>query len=166
MDNKGQLSMEFIFLVGVLIVILVSSSIFILNENELMVAMAAARNGVNEGIAVGDVAVFPDDVYGDYEISKDDLLIPNSVNLIKIKYNYMGFDSRYNKEKIQFNVTVSSDTITDKKEQDSVGDRINYNLRKSVALSFSTENLTNGLFNPVFSKHYIYTTSKVKWVKN
>lgn len=163
MDSRGQLSMELIFLIGVLLVVLVSSSIYVLHQNELMAAMAAAREGVNEGIAIDSASVFPEDVYREYERSKGLLLVPNSVRLVKINYTDLGFDSSYNKEKIQFSVTVSSDDISTKKEQDSAGDRINYNLRKSIALSLNTENLTNSLFNPVFSKHFVFTTSKVKW---
>lgn len=164
MDKKGQLSMEFVFLIGILLIIVVGSCIYISNQNELNIAMAAAREGVNEGISVDSVAVYPEDVYKDYNLLKQDLLIPNSIKLVKINYTNVGFDSRYNKEKIQFNVTVSSNVILDKNERDSAGDRINYNLRKSIAHSFNSVNVTNELYNPVFSKNYIYTTAKVKWV--
>ena len=164
MDEKGQLSMEFLVLIGILLVIVVASSIYVLNENELIIAMSSARQGVTEGISMDNIAVFPEDVYNDYQISKNGLLTPKSVRLVKINYTNMGFDSNYNKEKIQFNVTVSSNVNLDKKEMDSAGDRINYNLRKSIAKSFNTEELTNELYNPVFSKNYIFTTSKVKWV--
>ena len=76
----------------------------------------------------------------------------------------MGVDSGYNKEKIQFKVTVSSNEIIDKDLQDSFGDRINYNLRKALAYTFNSENLTNELYNPVFSNHYVFTTANVKWI--
>ena len=46
----------------------------------------------------------------------------------------------------------------------SIGDRINYNLRKSVAISFNSTDATNKLYNPVFSQHYVFTTANVKWV--
>lgn len=164
MDEKGQLTMELIFIIGVLLVVIVSSSIYILHQNELIIVMAAAREGVNEGITIDSSAVFPDDIYRDYSLFKKDLLTPNSIKLVRINYTNMGFDSRYGKEKIQFNVAVLSDTIKDKKIQDSAGDRINYNLRKSIAKSVGTENSTNALFNPVFSKNYIYTTANVKWL--
>lgn len=163
MDEKGQLTMEFIFLIGVLLLVILVSSIYVLHQNELIIAMAAAREGVNEGISIGSTGVFPEDIYKDYNFFKKSLLIPNSIKLVSINYTNMGFDSKYGKEKIQFNVFVLSDTIKDKKEQDSAGDRINYNLRKSIAKSVGSENLTNSLFNPVFSKNYIYTTSNVKW---
>lgn len=164
MDSKGQLTVEFVFLIGVLLVVIVTTAVFILYESELIIAMSAAREGVNEGIAIDSASVFPENIYKDYDYSKKGLLTPNSVKLVKINYTKMGFDSNYNKDKIQFNVIVTSDSIKDIKEQDSAGDRINYNLRKSIAISLGTENLTNSLFNPVFSKHYVFTTSNVKWI--
>ena len=51
MDDAGQISAEFLFLFGVLILIVTLSIVFVANEQELNIAMAAARNGVNEGIA-------------------------------------------------------------------------------------------------------------------
>ena len=47
---------------------------------------------------------------------------------------------------------------------DLIGDRINYNLRKSIALSFNSTKSTNKLYNPVFSPHYVFTTANVGWV--
>ena len=143
-----------------MLTVLISSSIFILGEHELNIAMSAARSGILEGIDSDSIAVYPKDVYREYENSKEDLLELNSVRLVKVNYTKMGYDDRYGKEKIQFNVTVSGD-VNDKT---SAGDRINFYLRKSLANSFNTTDLTNGLYNPVFSDHYIFTTSKVKWV--
>ena len=50
MDNSGQISAEFLFLFGVLILIVMLAIVFISGENELNTAMAAARSGVMEGI--------------------------------------------------------------------------------------------------------------------
>lgn len=164
MDCKGQSSAEFLLLMGFFIALLVVSSIFILEEDELNKAMIAARNGVNEGIIIDSAAVYPDDVYREYELSKENLLHPSLIKLENVNYTNMGVDSGYNKEKIQFKVTVSSSEIIDKDLQDSFGDRINYNLRKALAYTFNSENLTNELYNPVFSNHYVFTTANVKWI--
>ncbi len=164
MDKKGQLSMEFIFLIGILLIVVTSSSIYMLHQNELLTAMSAARQGVVEGISIDEVAVYPEDTFNDYQQFKKDLITPKSIKLVKINYTNMGFDSNYNKEKIQFNVTVTTNEDLDKNQRDSAGDRINYSLRKSIAKSFNSEKQTNKLYNPVFSKHYIYTTSNVKWI--
>lgn len=160
MDKTGQLTAEFLFIVGMLLTVMIAGSIFVLGESELNTAMVAARSGVLEGIDGGSLAVYPEDTYKDYKKSKEELLELNSIRLVKINYTKMGYDDNYGKEKIQFNVTVSGD-VDDKT---SAGDRINFYLRKSLATSFNTSDLTNGLYNPVFSNHYIFTTAKVKWI--
>ena len=103
-------------------------------------------------------------IENDYSKENYNLLIPSSVKIINISYTDMGYDSNFDKQRIQFKVYAHSSKNLDKKELDSIGDRINYNLRKSIALTFETTQATNKLFNPVFSEHYIFTTANVKWV--
>ena len=76
----------------------------------------------------------------------------------------MGVDKNFDKKRIQFKVYATSSKDFSKKELDSIGDRINYNLRKSIAVSFNSTSSTNKLYNPVFSPHYVFTTANVKWV--
>lgn len=164
MDDNGQVSSEFLILAGVLILILMISAVFIASENELDIAMSAARNGANEGVGTSSVGFYPKQTFNDYSTSKSDLLIPYSVEIKNISYSEIGYDSNYDKKKIQFRVYASASKDFSKKELDSVGDRINYNLRKSLAISFNSTSSTNKLYNPVFSPHYVYTTANVKWV--
>ena len=83
-DNNGQISAEFLFLFGVLIVIIMISIVFISGENELNTAMEAAKNGVVEGLATSSSAIYPDDTYREYSNRKEDLLMPYSVDIINI----------------------------------------------------------------------------------
>lgn len=163
MDDKGQLSIELIFLVGILTIVLVLSSIFILHEHELTTAMTAARNGVNEAITLNSIAVYPIQTFNEYEMEKEKLLYPRTIKLVHLNYTKMNYEME-GKEKIQFNVSVTTPDDLSNSEKDALGERINFYLRKSVANSFNSENLTNKLYNPVFSNHYIYTTANVKWV--
>lgn len=163
-ENKGQVSAEYLLLLGVLIVVLMISISFISSQNELAMAMAAARNGVNDGSLYASSAIFPSDTYNEYSKANYELLIPSSVEIINVSYTDMGYDSNFDKQKIQFKVYAHTSKDLDKKELDSIGDRINYNLRKSIALTFESTKATNKLYNPVFSKHYIFTTANVKWV--
>lgn len=162
--NKGQVSAEYLLLLGSFIVILMISISFIASQNELTMAMTAARNGVNEGSLYSSSAIYPSDTYNDYSRADYELLIPSSVEIINISYSEMGYDTNFNKQKIQFKVYAHSSKNLDKKELDSIGDRINYNLRKSLAITFESTKATNKLYNPVFSQHYIFTTANVKWV--
>ena len=163
-DNKGQISAEFLLLVGSLIVVMLIALSFIASQNELSLAMSAARNGVYEGSSYASSAIYPTDTFNDYSKSNYVMLVPSSVEIVNISYEDMGYDSNFDKNRIQFKVYAHSSKDLDKKELDSIGDRINYNLRKSIALTFETTKSTNKLYNPVFSPHYIFTTANVKWV--
>ena len=163
-DNRGQISVEFLFLFGVLILVVMISVAFVADENELNIAMSAARNGAIEGVGTSSVGIYPADTFKDYSLSKTDLLIPYSVEIVNVSYNDMGYDINYDKKIIQFKVFARTDERFDSDDLVSIGDRINYNLRKSIALSFNSTASTNKLYNPVFSPHYVYTTANVKWI--
>jgi len=163
MDNKGQISAEFLFLIGVMILIVMISIVFIAQEQELNQAMASARNGVNEGLATSSSGIYPEDTYREYSTSKTSLMYPYSVEIINISYTDLGYDNNYDKKRIQFMVYAKTSDKFKADELVSIGDRINYNLRKSIALGFNTTQSTNNLYNPVFSPHYVYTTANVKW---
>ena len=163
-DDRAQISAELLFLFGTLIIVLMISVVFIYEEQELNIAMGAAKTGAIEGLAASSSAVYPIDTYRDYSNSKASLLIPYSVEIVNISYAEMGHDSNYDKKKIQFRVYAKTSDRFDSDELTSIGDRINYNLRKSIAISFNTTQATNKLYNPVFSPHYVFTTANVKWV--
>ena len=164
MDDARQISAEFLFLFGVLILIVTLSIVFFFFYQELNIAMAAARNGVNEGIATSSGAIYPEDTFRDYSASKTSLLYPYSVKIINVSYSELGHDINYDKKRIQFKVYAKTSERFSSSELVSIGDRINYNLRKSIAVSFNSTSSTNKLYNPVFSPHYVYTTANVKWI--
>ncbi len=164
MENKGQISAEYLFITGVMILLIMIGAVFIYSQQELNIAMSAARNGANDGIVSSSSGIYPKQTYNDYSKSKSYLLIPYSVEIVNISYSEMGFDNNFDKKKIQFKVYATSSKEFSKKQLDSIGDRINYNLRKSIAISFNSTSSTNKLYNPVFSPHYVFTTANVKWV--
>jgi len=115
-------------------------------------------------LATSSSAIYPEDTYRDYSISKTSLFYPYSVDIVNISYSDLGYDVSYDKKWIQFTVYAKTSDKFKADELVSIGDRINYNLRKSIALSFNSTQSTNKLYNPVFSPHYVYTTANVKWV--
>ena len=163
-DSRAQISAELLFLFGVLVLVFMISVIFIANQNELNTAMAAARSGAIEGIALTSSGIYPIDTYREYSNSDMNILNPYCVELVNVSYLEMGMDNNYNKKRIQFKVYAKSSKEFNSDELVSIGDRINYNLRKSVAISFNSTDATNKLYNPVFSQHYAFTTANVKWV--
>ncbi|WP_407454979.1 hypothetical protein [Methanobrevibacter sp.] len=164
MDNEGQMSAEMLFVFGTLIIVLMISMVFIAGENELNIAMSAAKSGVIEGLAISSSGIYPNDAYWDYSQSKTGLLDPYSVEIVNISYMELGWDDNYDKKRIQFKVYARTSDGFNNDELVSIGDRINYNLRKSIAVSFNTTQATNKLYNPVFSQHYVFTTANVKWI--
>lgn len=163
-DSRAQISAELLFLFGVLVLVFMISVIFIANQNELNTAMAAARSGAIEGIALTSSGIYPIDTYREYSNSDMNILNPYCVELVNVSYLEMGMDNNYNKKRIQFKVYAKSSKEFNSDELVSIGDRINYNLRKSVAISFNSTDATNKLYNPVFSQHYVFTTANLKWV--
>lgn len=163
-EDDGQISLEFIFIVSFTIILTIITLNFIAEESELNIAISSGKSGIIEGSLIDSSGIYPKSAYDDYIIDKKNLLKPNHIEINTIAIKSSEFDSKYNKTKIQLQVYASCENIKDKKEQDSLGDRINYNLRKSIANTFNTTNLTNSLYNPVFSKNYIFTTANVVWV--
>ncbi|MDL2270515.1 hypothetical protein LJC03_01750 [Methanobrevibacter sp. OttesenSCG-928-I08] len=162
-ENNGQISIEFIFIISFIILLSFVTINLVSNENELNIAMSAARSGINEGILIDSIAIYPKSTFDDYLKNKEFLIHPNYIKFEKIIIRNSEFDSKYNKTRIQLQVYVSSTTVTEKNDQNALGDRINYNLRKSITTSFNTSHLSNALYNPAYSKNYIFTTTNVVW---
>ena len=101
MDNRGQISAEFLFVFGVLILVVMMSIVFLASEEELNIAMAAARNGVNEGLATSSGAIYPEDTFRQYSASKTSLLYPYSVKIVNVSYSDLGHDINYDKKRTQ-----------------------------------------------------------------
>ena len=163
-ENRAQISAEFLLVFGILILVVMMAIAFVSNQNELNIAMSAARNGVNEGLSTSSSAIYPEDTFRDYSMSKMGLMSPYTVKIVNISYKELGYDINYDKKWIQFEVYAKTSERFDNDELVSIGDRINYNLRKSISISFNSTQATNKLYNPVFSPHYVYTTANVKWV--
>ncbi|WP_019264031.1 class III signal peptide-containing protein, partial [Methanobrevibacter smithii] len=114
-DEKGQLSGEYLLLIGSLITVLMISAFLIGNENELNIAMAAAKSGVSEGVASSSSAIYPKETFNEYD-NMDGLKHPYSVSVLNISYNSSGIDKNYGKQKIQFKVYAKASQDYNKKE--------------------------------------------------
>lgn len=163
-DNKGQSSLEFLFLISFALVLVLSLSSFLGNDTDLNFAISAARNGINFGASEDRIAIYDGTAYDKYIYNNTALTHPNDIRIIKIETVNRGYDSRYNRTSIQIRVFASSSTIVKNEDRVSAGDRITYNVRKSITLTFNTSKLTNNLYNPCFSKYHVFTTSNVQWV--
>ena len=165
MDEKGQITVELLLLISFTLITAIILANIALDTNELNVAMTSARNGAFEGVSSNGLAIYPKESYDNYskDPKKQSLMRMKSIKIVKITQSIKGKDN-FNRTRIQLKIYASSPDVKTKEEKESVGDRINYNVRKSIANSFKTENITNKLFNPAFSNKYSFTTANVVWV--
>ena len=164
-DNNGQITVELLLLISFALITTILLANVIIDANELNIAMASARNGAFEGSSSSGLAIFPKESYDNYsrDYKKLSLMNRKNIKIIKITQTNKGKD-KLNKTRIQLKVYASSPVLKSKEEKESTGDRINYNIRKSISNSFKTENITNRLFNPAYSNKYSFTTANVEWV--
>lgn len=164
-DKKGQITVELLLLISFTLITAIVLANVIIESNELNIAMASARNGAFEGISSNGLAIYPKESYDNYskDPKKQSLMREKNIKIVKITQSIKGKDN-FNRTRIQLKIYASSPDVKTKEEKESVGDRINYNVRKSITNSFKTENITNKLFNPAFSNKYSFTTGNVVWV--
>jgi len=165
LDENGQITVELLLLIGFLIIMIITIVNIVDKENELNIAMAAARDGAYEGINTNGLAIYSKESYDNYtkDLDKANIMNRKNIKIINISKTEKGLDG-LNKTRIQIKVYLTSPNVKTKKEKDSLGDRVNYNIRKSITKSFKTENISNKLYNPAFSKKYSFTTADVEWI--
>jgi hypothetical protein len=164
-DKKGQMTVELILLVSFAIITAIILANAVMDSNELNMAMASARNGAYEGISSNGLAIYPKESFDNYSTDpkKQSMMRQKCIKIVKITETDKGKDN-FNRTRIQLKIYASCPNLKTKEEKESAGDRINYNVRKSITNSFKTENITNKLFNPAFSNKYSFTTANVVWV--
>ncbi len=163
MDRRGQISIEFMMMVAVIPVMVLLLGSLTSESSELTLAMAAARNGATQGANLNSMAFYPDQAFSNYINKNQRLLSPSKVRIIKVEYKNQGYNPVYKKTKIQIRVYASDPTLKNHDDQNCMGERINFYVRKSISGAFKTDYLTNNAYNPVFSHRYYYTTADVRW---
>ncbi|MFZ2215913.1 MAG: hypothetical protein WBH62_07030 [Methanothermobacter tenebrarum] len=162
--DGGQMTGEYILLLGFIILTLIPVSYFLEDNLELDIAIAAARDGAIQGADMNELAVYPWNAYYKYETGKAVLLQPSSIQIIKVEAIRKGYNETYRKYKINLIAYAHLERDVSDDCKDSLGDRINYYMRRNICLTFKTENMMNDFYNPAFSYNYMFTTPDVKWV--
>ncbi|MGZ7068772.1 MAG: hypothetical protein ACXVHT_10740 [Methanobacterium sp.] len=163
MDIHGQITIEFILLIGIILVLVMGMSSYIGENIELIETMSAARSGAIEGANMDSFTVIPDDSFYNNNEKHPRLLSPGVVKIVNINYVDLGFNPTYNKIKIQLRITASCPTLSDQ-DKNPLGDRINFYARKGICESYGTSSQTNSAFNPAYSNRYVFTTADVNWI--
>ncbi|MGB9978013.1 hypothetical protein [Methanobacterium sp.] len=164
MENKGQISIELILIIGFITLMILGIASFIGEDNELNQAMSAARSGAIEGANIDSFAIYPEEAFKNYTVEHQRLLSQSNIKIIKIDYVNQGFKEEYNKTKIQLRISASAPSVTEISDRNALGDRVNFHARKSICESFDASSQTNEMFNPAFSNRYVFTTADVIWI--
>ncbi|HML05229.1 MAG TPA: hypothetical protein VK426_05605 [Methanobacterium sp.] len=163
MDVQGQITMEFVLLVGIIFPVILGICVYIGDDAELSQSMAAARTGAMEGSNLDSFAIYPKDAFDNNNDKYQRLNNPSNVKIINIDYKNFGFNATYNKTRIQLHITASCSSVKNF-EKSPLSDRINFYARKRISESFGTSSQTNSAFNPAYSNKYVFTTADVKWI--
>lgn len=107
MNHEGQISAEFIMIASLMLLVSCAVAMFIINESELTHIMAAARSGASEGLIADSLAIYSDDAYSDYTNAHTRLISPSGIKVVNISYENQGFNSLYNRTKIQLKIYAS-----------------------------------------------------------
>ncbi len=166
MNNKGQLTVEYLLLIMVILIIIISITSVTIYQSEKNIILTSAQNGAQEGADKNNYAMYAnntdsEDNYDTYAFNKYEeeyprLLSPVDVKIIKI--------NEYEKnETITLVITATSKSTLTSKEKEMIGDRINYYSRKSVTEAFN-KNKTNLFYDPALSNNYKIKTDNVIWL--
>ena len=163
MDILGQISLEFILIIGFILIMMLGILSYMGEDIELIKTMSNARSGATEGANIDSFSIYPEDSFYNSIEKHPRIISPSQVKIIKINYKYFGFNTSCNKTKIQLHITASAPTVN-MEDKNPLGDRINFFARKRICESFCTTSQTNSEYNPAYSKKYLITTAEVKWI--
>lgn len=164
LDDKGQITIEFLFLLSLMIIIIIFTVNYVFHENEINMALNAAESGAMEGAVVDSVSVYTINEYSQISSNKQ-LSHPKTVKIINISYDYIGNYSSLNKPTIRIQVTASSNQKLSETEKAKLSQKINTRVRRSIVYTFHNENSTDvGNYYQCYSDNYAYFTNDVIWV--
>lgn len=155
MNNKGQISAEYILLLIVIIVFMISLSTIIMDQQEKNTILSAAKIGSQEAIDKNAYSMYYNDTFNYYQQEYPRLLRPTNIEIINITL-------------LDDNDTLKIQTIAHTHSQLSndekyiVGSRINYYIRKSITETFKQQQ-SDTFYNPALSNNYKIETEDVIW---
>ncbi|OED30861.1 class III signal peptide-containing protein [Methanosphaera sp. WGK6] len=155
MNNKGQLSVEYILMLSIIIIILISSISMISDEFEKNTILTAAQFGAQNGIDKNGYAMYYNDTFNHYQNDYPKLLTSTEIKLIKIELYE-------NNTTLELQVYAHSNALS-APEKNIVGARINYYIRKSVSETFNSTPC-NIFYDPTKSNKYVIKTKSVIWL--
>lgn len=157
LNNKGQITVEYILLIGVLLVVLSLSIQTIYQESEKNTILYSAQMGANEAIDKNAFAIYYNDTFINYQNNYQRLLTPTEIKIIDLNMNELN-------KKLELEITLHSNTYLSNNEKYIIGSRVNYYIRKSIYHSFHNNTTNDTYYENLITNNYLITTKTAKWV--
>lgn len=154
-NNKGQISAEYILLLSVIIVIMISLSTIIIDQQEKNTIISAAKIGAQEAIDKNAYSMYYNDTFNYYQQEYPRLLKPTNIEIINI--TLLEED-----DTLKIQTIAHSHSKLSNDEKYIVGSRINYYIRKSITETFKQQQ-NDTFYNPALSDNYKIETIDVIW---
>lgn len=156
MNNKGQIVAEYILVIGIIIVILITVSQILIEESEKNTILESAQIGAQIGIDKNAYAMYYNDTFNNYMLNYPKLLYPTEIRVINITM-------MDNNSSIILQVSLHSDNYLTNNQKEIVGSRVNYYIRKTISETFNQKN-SELYYENCQTNNYKIETKKVKWI--
>ncbi|WP_292474632.1 hypothetical protein [Methanosphaera sp.] len=156
MNNKGQIVAEYILVIGIIIVILITMSQILIEESEKNTILESAQIGAQIGIDKNAYAMYYNDTFNNYMLNYPKLLYPTEISVINISM-------MNNNRSIILQVFLHSDNYLTNNQKEIVGSRVNYYIRKTISETFNQKN-SDLYYENCQTNNYKIETKKVKWI--
>lgn len=156
MNNKGQIVAEYILVIGIIIVILITVSQILIEESEKNTILESAQIGAQIGIDKNAYAMYYNDTFNNYMLNYPKLLYPTEIRVINITM-------MDNNSSIILQVSLHSDNYLTNNQKEIVGSRVNYYIRKTISETFNQKN-SDLYYENCQTNNYKIETKKVKWI--
>lgn len=155
MNNNGQITLEYILIMGIIIIIMMSTIQTLNTQSEKNIILAAAHTGAQIGVDKNSYAMYYNDTVNNYAINHPQLLYPIEIKIIKINMSQ-------EEEVIFLQAQLSSNNYLTLNQKEIISQRVNYYIRKTVAETFNQKN-ADLFYENVKSENYNIKTKKVRW---
>lgn len=156
MNNKGQLTLEYMITIIIIITITTITTTTIIDQNEQNTIQNAAQIGAQNGADKNAYAIYYNDTYNTYYNENLKLLTSNEIKIIQITTT----KTTNNTIKIH---TKAHTTTLNKNEKQKASARINYYIRKNIMETFNKKT-NNTYYEPAYSNNYKIKTEEIQWV--
>lgn len=156
MNNKGQLTVEYMLLLCIILIILITITPIIMDENEQNQILNAAQIGAQNGVDKNAYAIYYNDTYNEYYQKDLSLLKSNQIKIIKITLK------KTTNKTIKIYTKAHTTTLTSN-ERYIASSRINYYIRYNIMKTFQIKT-NDTYYNPAYSNNYRIETQQIEWV--